>query len=80
MAHIKYIYLHDHDWKESQMTVSIALKPDAQAQIKVPIPDRFYSALIRMAQTAADAHEAKMRAEILGDESPTIIEDDRTRP
>ncbi len=78
MAHIKYVYLHSHDWDKSQMSVSVTLKPAGSAELKVPVPVRFYAALMKLAQTAADAHEAQMRAEILGDETVSEVADQHT--
>lgn len=74
MAHIKYIFVHDHDRKNSVMSVDVALKPSGSVSVKCPVPPKFYAALIDMAQTAADAHEAQMRAEILVDGLTTEIE------
>lgn len=67
MAHIKQIWFQDSGRTSCSMMVYISLKPSGSADIKVPIPPKFYNAIIALAQTAADNHEAQMRAEILGD-------------
>jgi hypothetical protein len=51
------------------MTASVKLKPSGQVYLQVDIPKNFYDAIYQIAQTAADAHEAQMRAEILGEQA-----------
>lgn len=67
MAHIVNIFsLNDH-LKNKTFYVEVALKPAGTVKLTVPVPPKFFDALFSMAQTVADAHEAQMRAEILGD-------------
>lgn len=67
MAHVQTIFsLHDH-LKNKTFLVEVALKPSGSVKLTVPVPPKFFDALLNVAQTAADAHEAQMRAEILGD-------------
>lgn len=72
MAHIKSISIFDWNTKDGSIRVHIALKPAGNVSIDVPIPKAFHSAIMSIAQTAADAHEAQMRAEILGDNQAGI--------
>jgi hypothetical protein len=67
MAYIDRIWIHDPREKCPALVVYIKLKPSGQATIKVELPEPFSAALLDIAQSAADLHEARMRAEILGD-------------
>ena len=71
MAHIENIWVYDPNDKTAYMSVKVAMKPHGTARIKVSLPDNFLKAIISIAQTAADAHEALARAEILGDTHKT---------
>lgn len=67
MAHVNSIFtLHQHI-ENKTFLVEISLKPSGIVKLTVPVPPKFFDALMNIAQTAADAHEAQMRAEILGD-------------
>lgn len=68
MAHIKNLWVKLECAEDSTLIVDIALKPSGRAQTEVPIPRKFFDAIMSLAQSAADQHEAQMRAEILGDE------------
>lgn len=71
MAHLENIWVYDPNDKEPYMSVKVAMKPHGTVSIKVSLPDNFLKAIIDIAQTAADAHEALARAEILGDQPRT---------
>ncbi len=79
MAYVSGIWIHESDInkKQDEITVYINLKPAGKVQLVTKIPENFYQALLNIAQTAADAHEAQMRAEIIGD---TITEPTKERP
>jgi len=57
----------DTDAANKTMQVAVALRPSGEVTLKVPLPPQFYDAIRSIAQTAADAHEAQMQAEILGE-------------
>lgn len=67
MACIDSIWFHQNNKTDGKMKVNVCLKPSGNVSIEVPMPKNFHAAVLAMAQTAADAHEAQMRAEILGD-------------
>ena len=67
MAHVENVWLNDGHMAENVMRVNVKLKPAGSAGIEVPIPKQFMEAIMQMAQSAADLHEAKMKAEILGE-------------
>lgn len=73
MAHINAIYFHHQDIGVDLdvMTVHVTLRPSGTVQVKAKLPASFYRAVVEIAQTAADHHEALMRAEILGDNHTT---------
>lgn len=71
MAYLNNIWVFNPNDKTPTMRVFAGLKPDGEVKIEVPLPPKFLQAIVDVAQTAADAHEALMRAEILGDQSPT---------
>ena len=68
MAFVRSIWVHQNNRKDNTIKVDVALKPSGSVDINVPVPEKFYKALLQIAQTAADAHEAQMRAEIISDE------------
>lgn len=70
MAHIDSIWFNGHNLGNGKMRVYVKLKPAGEVRVEVPIPEKFFNALMNLAQTAADNHEAQMRAEILGDSPP----------
>lgn len=69
MAYLKQLWMHSGELEESYMTVYAKLKPAGEVQLKVPMPTDFLKAIVGLAQTAADHHEAQMRAQILADET-----------
>lgn len=68
MAHIDNIWLHASNKEACTIRAYVKLKPTGEVNIDVPIPKNFMTVLLEIAQLAADAHEAQMRAEILGDQ------------
>jgi hypothetical protein len=68
MANVSHIWFHGHDKNKKVMQVTCLLKPSGTVDLKVALPENFYDAVMQCAQTAADAHEAQMRAEILADQ------------
>ncbi len=69
MAYFDKLWMFRRD--EGDMTVFVNLQPSGEVQLKVKIPKSLKDALVGIAQTAADAHEAQMRAEIIGDKHAT---------
>lgn len=67
MAHIKSIWFHDQNFRSGDMRVIVALRPMGELTVNVPLPEDLHSTIMKLAQTSADAHEAHMRAEILGE-------------
>lgn len=49
------------------MRVIVMLKPAGELVVNVPLPEDLHITIMKLAQTAADAHEAQMRAQILGE-------------
>ena len=70
MAYVDKIFMHSGQLERQEMTVYIKLKPSGEVALKVPLPENYYKSLLALAQTAADHHEAQMRATILGEEQP----------
>lgn len=68
MADVSHIWFHGSGRKDHSMQVSVTLRPSGQVNLDVQLPQKFYDVIMDIAQKEADAHEAKMRAEILGDE------------
>lgn len=68
MAHIKSIWVYDPAHKDPHMAVIVAMKPHGEARVTVSLPEGFLKAIIDIAQTAANAHEALARAEILSEQ------------
>lgn len=67
MAYISSIWIYDPNDKNPYMSVKVVMKPHGVVSLKVTLPDNFLKAIIDIAQTTADAHEALARAEILGE-------------
>jgi len=65
MAHVDSIWFHDASDPECVMAVYTKLKPDGKVTVRVNVPPHFYKTILKLAQTAADHHEAKMQAELL---------------
>jgi hypothetical protein len=65
MAHIDRIWVHSPFKGINKISVYIKFSMGAEQAVAVEIPQDFYDCLLRMAQSAADLHEQKMRAEIL---------------
>lgn len=68
MARIDSVFLHSGDYPDKPITVHVSLIPSGTAQVKVDLPPKFKKALLDILQTAANAHEAQMRAAIIADE------------
>jgi len=68
MAYIKNIWLRDSHLADGTIRVNVSLKPSGEVALEIPIPKVFLDTIMEMAQTAADHHEAKMKAEILGEQ------------
>lgn len=68
MAYIDHIYVHGADMPTDEITVWISMKPAGTHILKTKIPPGFKAALLQMAQTAADHHEALCRADILAEQ------------
>lgn len=65
MAHVDSIWFNDCGSPASMMRVYVALKPAGKVIVEVDVPPDFYKIIMKLAQTAADHHEAKMQAELL---------------
>lgn len=49
------------------MRVYVKLHPSGEVSMEVPLPEAFRLAIMKLAQTAADQHEAQMQAQLLGE-------------
>lgn len=67
MAHIASIWFHEADRETGTMTVHVNLHPAGRVSLDVAVPKAFHDSILKMAQTAADAHEAQMQAQLLGE-------------
>jgi hypothetical protein len=67
MAYLGSIWVHDLKSEKRRMRAFIEMKPYGEACVEIELPEKFLDTIVRIAQTAADAHEALARAEILGD-------------
>ena len=67
MAFVDRIWVHSPHKNSNKMSVYVKLSPAGEVCIPVEVPQEFYDCLLRMAQTAADHHEQKMRAQILAE-------------
>lgn len=72
MANVGNIWLFkNRDDKPDEMTVFVQLKPSGEVQLHVKVPKEFKDCIMEIAQTAADHHEAKMKASILAEKKET---------
>jgi hypothetical protein len=71
MAHVQTITVFGWNRTDNTMRVAIALHPAGEVSIDVPYPEALHTAILRVAQTAADAHEAQMQAQLIGEKAGT---------
>lgn len=69
MAFVDQIWVSDSKDAKPMMRVYVKLQPSGSVTVYVPIPQDFMRSILGLAQTAADHHEAQMRAQILADET-----------
>jgi hypothetical protein len=65
MAHVNWISVHNQNMNNNTISVTVDLRPSGQVTLNVEVPSELKDALMNLAQKAADAHEAKMHAEII---------------
>jgi len=76
MAHVSGVWIYSCDIAKKKVTVNIDLNPSGKDSIVIDLPEDFFDCLMAIAQTAADHHEQKVRAQILMDtKAPTHSED-----
>jgi len=84
VAHISHIWFFDSDKKKKAMQVCLSMKPAGRHDLDVELPPEFYDTIMRIAQTAADQHEAKCVAEILASQKeqtqPTEVNNKNGKP
>ncbi len=67
MAYVEKIWFFEPVDKTNKMAVFVKLSPAGDVRVNVDVPEDFYKCIMKLAQTAADLHEAQMRAQILAD-------------
>ena len=72
MAHVSGVWIYKGDVATKKITVKIDLKPSGTDSIVIDLPEDYFDCIMAIAQTAADHHEQKVRAQILMDtKAPT---------
>lgn len=65
MPHIDTITMHRSNMNNNTIAVYVDLMPAGHVRLDVDIPPALHDAIYHLASSAADAHEAKMHAEII---------------